>query len=138
LEPGGRTVLFRGGPKLTGGAYDLIQELFREFEEDIKAGIAKAEFRFVKADILAERLGVEEQTLRKRVSRARKSLEKQFLECSGIQLDDDEVIENDAWEGYRINPHLLLVSPSQLQADATSATMSQVDEAPVTTLVSTH
>lgn len=137
LEPDARTVLFRGGPRLTGGAYDQIGELFREFEEDIRAGIPKDEFRFVKADILAERLGIEEQTLRKRVSRARKSLEKQFLECSGVQLDDDDVIENDEWKGYRINPYLLLVNPSQLQADAVSSATSQVDEAPVTTLVPT-
>ena len=61
---------------------------------------------------------VEEQTLRKRVSRARKSLEKQFLECSGIQLDDDEVIENDAWEGYRNNGNdFLRRLYGQLEAD---------------------
>ncbi len=133
LDSDGRRIKFHGGPELTGAAFSLIQALLKEFLEDINAGTPKAEFHFVRADTLAKRLGINEQSLRQRVSRTRTSLEKQFLLAADIQLDDEDVIQNEEWKGYRINPYLLLVKSAQLQNGEASAAMSQVDEAPVTT-----
>ncbi len=106
--------IFRGGPELRGSGYDLVHALFREFEEDIKVGLDGNAFRFVSATNLAKRLSIDEQSLRQRVSRTRRILERQFLEKCDIQLDADDVIENDPWKGYRLNPYLLLVNVSQL------------------------
>lgn len=137
VDRNARKVIFRGGQQLTGGAYALIEALLREFEEDISSGKPHANFRFVKADLLAQRLGINEQSLRQRVSRTRKNLEKQFLLIANTPLDEDDVIQNEEWKGYRINPYLLLVQLAQLQDGASTATMSQVDQVPVTTLVPT-
>jgi hypothetical protein len=71
--------------------------LAKEFEEDIAAGVAKDAFRFVGARQLTKRLDVDEQSLRKRVSQTRKMLEQRFLEKCDIQLDDDDVIQSEAW-----------------------------------------
>ncbi len=131
-----RTVCFRGGPQLTGGAYTLVQALLQEFEEDIDARKPRAEYRFVTAKALAKRLGITEQSLRQRVSRTRDDLERQFLAKAHIQLDEDDVIENKDWSGYRINPYVLLVKPAQLQEGPTSTPMSQVDQDPVTASIS--
>jgi hypothetical protein len=83
----------------------------------------------VKAADLARRLSVDEQSLRQRVSRTRKSLEDQFLQHCDKQLDLEDVIQNEEWKGYRLNPYLLQVKPGQLQE---SSTPSQLGSSSVT------
>ena len=53
--------------------------------------------------------------LRQRVSRARRNIARTFLSKWDRQLDDDDVIENEEWKGYRLNPYLLQVKPAQLR-----------------------
>ena len=130
IDNGTRKVIFRGGQELKGAGYGLVCALAKEFEEDIKSGISKDAFRYVKANELAKRLRVDEQSLRQRVSRTRKTLEKQFLDSCDIQLDLEEVIQNEEWKGYRLNPYLLLVKPAQLQGVGTT---SQLNSPAVTT-----
>jgi hypothetical protein len=115
IDQVGRKVLFHGGPELRGCGFQLVQALAKEFEEDIATGVAKDAFRFVGARQLTKRLDVDEQSLRKRVSQTRKRLEQRFLEKCDIQLDDDDVIQSEAWKGYRLNPYLLRVNPQQLR-----------------------
>ncbi|MBV6486702.1 MAG: hypothetical protein GHHEDOFH_00637 [Pseudorhodoplanes sp.] len=125
-----RKVLFRGGPELKGASYKLVLELTQEFEVDVEAALGKDAFRYVKAADLARRLSVDEQSLRQRVSRTRKSLEDQFLQHCDKQLDLEDVIQNEEWKGYRLNPYLLQVKPGQLQE---SSTPSQLGSSSVTT-----
>ena len=113
-----------------GAGYGLVCALAKEFEEDIEFGITKDAFRYIKADELAKRLGIDEQNLRQRVSRTRKALEQQFLNNSDIQLDPEDVVQNEEWKGYRLNPYLLLVKPTQLQG---VGSMSQLNSSAVTT-----
>jgi 7-cyano-7-deazaguanine synthase in queuosine biosynthesis len=108
-------VIFRVGPQVGGSAYRLFFELSKEFEQDREARKRKVEFRFVKAAILARRLEIDEPSLRQCVSRTRKKLERAFLAEVDIQLDAEDIIENRGWRGYRLNPFLFLVSPSQLE-----------------------
>jgi len=125
IDEVGRKILFRGGAELKGAGFQLLQALANEFEEDIEAAVSKDAFRFVGARQLARRLDVDEQSVRKRVSQTRKTLEQQFLEKSDVQLDDDDVIQTEAWKGYRLNPYLLQVKPQQLQnAEMTTPQMS--------------
>ena len=112
-----------------GAGYGLVCALAKEFEEDIESGIMKDSFRYIKADELAKRLGIDEQSLRQRVSRTRKALEQQFLNNCDIQLDPDDVVQNEEWKGYRLNPYLLLVKPTQLQG---VGSMSQLNSSAVT------
>jgi len=130
IDNGTRKVIFRGGQELKGAGYGLVCALAKEFEEDIESGISKDAFRYVKANELAKRLRVDEQSLRQRVSRTRKTLEKQFLDSRDIQLDLEDVIQNEEWKGYRLNPYLLLVKPAQLQGVGTT---SQLNSPVVTT-----
>jgi hypothetical protein len=111
----GRKILFRGGPELKGAGFQLLRALATEFEEDVEAAVRKHAFRFIGARQLAKRLDIDEQSVRKRVSQTRKTLEQQFLERCDVQLDDDDVIQTEGWRGYRLNPYLLHVKPQQLQ-----------------------
>lgn len=112
-----------------GSIYELIAALSQEFEADLDAGTFKDQYRFAKASVLAKRLRIDEQSLRQRVSRARKKIEQAFLHNCDLQLDDDDVIQNEAWKGYRLNPYLLLVKPAQLRD---RPPMSQVGKPGVT------
>jgi len=38
-----------------------------------------------------------------------------LLEKLNCQLLPDDIIENQEWKGYRLNPYLVLVNPSQLR-----------------------
>jgi Queuosine biosynthesis protein QueC len=130
IDNGTRKVIFRGGQELKGAGYGLVCALAKEFEEDIESGISKDAFRYVKENELAKRLRVDEQSLRQRVSRIRKALEQQFLNNCNIQLDPEDVVQNEEWKGYRLNPYLLLVKPTQLQG---VGLMSQLNSSAVTT-----
>ncbi len=121
---------FRGGPELKGAGYGLVCALAKELEEDIDSSITKDEFRYVKADELAKRLDIDEQSLRQRISRTRKALEQQFLNNCDIQLDPEDIVQNEEWKGYRLNPYLLLVKPTQVQG---VGPMSQLNSSDVTT-----
>jgi hypothetical protein len=130
IDPSTRKVLFKSGIELGGSVYGLIAALALEFEADLDSGTFKDQHRFVKASALAKRLQIEEQSLRQRVSRARKKIEQSFLRNCDQQLDADDVIENEGWKGYRLNPYLLLVKPAQLR-DRPSP-MSQIGSPDVT------
>src|SRR5205807_1354526 len=108
----------------------------QEFEADLDAGTFRDQYRFVKASVLARRLGIDEQRLRQRLSRGRKKIEQAFLTAFDRQLDADDVIQNEQWKGYRLNPYLLLVKPAQLQEE--SAAVSQVNASDVTTRDAAH
>lgn len=123
IDPGTRKVLFKRGIEFSGSVYGLIAALAQEHEADLDAGTFKDQYRFVKASVLAKRLQIEEQSLRQRVSRARQKIEKSFLSTCDQQLDTDDVIENEEWKGYRLNPYLLQVKPAQLRDHPSS--MSQ-------------
>ncbi len=54
----------------------------------------------------------------------------------GRQLDAADIIENQEWKGYRLNPYLLLVKATQLRESA--APMSQVSAEDVTSRDAPH
>jgi hypothetical protein len=64
---------------------------------------------------LGKRFNIDEASVRKRISRARKALLEGFLERAKRQIAPDDIIQNKEWEGYRLNPHLLQLKPSQLR-----------------------
>ena len=105
-----RCVRFFGGVCVNGASYDLFRALgdqFRFHAENEGHG-------FVRWERLTDTLRIIEHTLRQRILRSRRALSRQFREKLGWTLDQNEIIENDRWQGYRLNPRLLLVAPSQL------------------------
>lgn len=123
-------VVFDGGLEFGSAVYGLIAALLEDFEADLDAGTFHDQYRFVKAKTLAKRLSIDEQSLRQRVSRSRKKLEEGFLQVFGRQLDAADIVQNQEWKGYRLNPYLLFVTPAQLRDR--SAPMSQVGSPGVT------
>jgi 7-cyano-7-deazaguanine synthase in queuosine biosynthesis len=111
-----RRVLFDHGIELSGVLYELVAALMEDLQADIAAGIPRDEYRFVQARTLAARLNIEEASLRKRIGRCREQIAAAYLDRCGRQLGLDDVIENIGWQGYRLNPYLLLVHPAQLRA----------------------
>ena len=109
-----KKILFRGGIEIGGAGYSLIETLESEFSEDVTSGMPRGDFRFVRAEALAERLSLDGQGLRQRITRLRKKLEGEFLKVFDAQLAEDDVLQNQSWQGYRLNPYLLLVQPSQI------------------------
>jgi 7-cyano-7-deazaguanine synthase in queuosine biosynthesis len=123
-------VVFRGGIEMGGSIYELVAALCPEFEEDLNTGTFRDQYRFVPAAVLAKRLQINPPSLRQCVSRARRKIERSFLAKFDLQLDADDVIQNKEWKGYRLNPYLLLVKPTQLREQ--SQAVSQVGAANVT------
>ena len=107
-----RCVRFFGGVCVNGANYDLFRALGGQFHAE--NGPEKEGHEFVRWERLTDALGISEHTLRQRILRSRRSLSRQFREKLGWTLDQNEIIENDRWQGYRLNPRLLLVAPSQL------------------------
>lgn len=136
IDDAARKVMFKGGLSLGGPVYQLVASLGTDFVADVDAGTFRHEHRFVNARLLAKRFKINEQSLRARVSRARATLEKAFLDTFDRQLDSEDIIQNQVAKGYRLNPYLLLVQPAQLRGE--SSGMSQQKGRSVTTPRAAH
>jgi hypothetical protein len=125
-----RKIIFQDHFEIAGSAYDLMEALGKNFEADIEAGVSPENHRFMTAAALAERFAIEEPSVRKRISRARQALLAGFLKKANRHIVPDDIIQNQGWDGYRLNPHLLQVKPSQLRYQASPR--SQLRAQPVT------
>ena len=105
---------FLGGVSITGANYELIKALADQFRSDLAKLNDKQDYEYLKKERLMKTLGIAEHTLRQRVLRCRKALATGFREATGCMLGDDDVIQNQGWRGYRLNPSLYLVAPAQL------------------------
>ena len=101
-------IVFSGGAELQGVAFRLVVTLLPLFLDGQRKGAGADGFEFLRARPLAAKIGIDEETLRRQVSRLRRSLREQFKAKSSVTLFDDDVIETAPWTGYRLNPHLVL------------------------------
>jgi hypothetical protein len=122
--------------QIGGATFALMAELAAEFEADLGAGTFREQYQFVKAPKLAKRLRITESSLRRRVSRARQQFERAFKRQYRRTLHIDDIIQNQEWSGYRLNPYLLLVLPAQLRDESHPA--SQLVPEDVTTSLGAH
>ncbi|MBX3516791.1 MAG: 7-cyano-7-deazaguanine synthase [Rhodospirillales bacterium] len=129
-----QTARFLGGVTITGANYKLIKALAGQFQSDVEKRANKLSFEYVKKERLMKALGITEHTLRQQVRRCRKTLAAEFKEKLGCMLDDDDVIQNQEWRGYRLNPSLFLVAPAQLPPETTSTRDVTLSPTDVTTL----
>jgi biotin operon repressor len=123
-------IISENGIELKGTSYLLVSALIERFKSDQVMGLLPENYRFIGADELAQKMGIEQPTLRKYVSRARRELQKQLIETGGRQFEAEDVIENSPWKGYRLNPHLRLVQASELRSK--EPRVSQLSEGSVT------
>lgn len=64
------------------------------------------EHRFIQARDLAKKLAIGEQALRRRIARVRARIAKHF-QARGRSIGLDDLIENNRWKGYRLNPRMV-------------------------------
>jgi 7-cyano-7-deazaguanine synthase in queuosine biosynthesis len=96
--------------------YRIVSVLVDLFREDIRAERAPENFRTLSAEKLAEEASsTGDQSGRKAVSRLRRKIAEEYRKLYGGPLERDAVIENVWGQGYRINPSVRIVSPSQLR-----------------------
>jgi hypothetical protein len=109
-----RQVIFGSWPPLTGASYALLNQLRANYEDAKRTGKAPENYPVVGSHELAQRLRVEEPTLRRQISRLRRQLDKYSVASGNGPLPPDAVIENEPWAGYRLNPAVLVLAVSEM------------------------
>ena len=92
-----KQVLFKAWPPLGGASYSLLDQLPTEYAQSKHAGLAPENYPFVDGHKLAQRLEIDEPTVRARISRLRRRLEKNAIAAGHGFLATDALIENEAW-----------------------------------------
>lgn len=106
-------VLFRGGLVLKGANFRFVGALLGLFRE---AKSEDSEFPFLPPTILADRLQLDEQSMRQQLRRLRKELEPLAVTL-GIPMDQDTFIETKERAGYRLNPSLRETAVADIKKD---------------------
>ncbi|MEO0630737.1 MAG: 7-cyano-7-deazaguanine synthase, partial [Planctomycetota bacterium] len=94
---------------LTGAKAALLVALSLNHLDCRGLGLAPEEFRCIKAPQLATRLGISEETVRRRVLQTRKAIRTLAVNAGLDPPDDAALIENLPWHGYRLSPTTLVI-----------------------------
>jgi hypothetical protein len=113
IDAGGKRVLFRGGLVLEGANFRLVDTLLADFRT-AKAG--DLEVPFLPTTTLAERLQIDEQSMRQQLRRLRLAVEPLAVDL-GIFMDNDTFVETRERAGYRLNPGLREISLADIKTD---------------------
>ena len=116
-EERGRVLFDRWG-EIKGVGAELLCALAIPFREAMQEERAPERFPFTTtADLLRQTKCDNEETLRRRVHRCRRSIERMATEAGYLPPSIDDVIENHPWHGYRLNPdRIRIVALSELVA----------------------
>lgn len=96
----GTVAVFAGEVAIRGRPAALVRLLLQNFVPTT----------YMKKETIASTLDTTESALRTLISRTRDDLTKQFSEIYGVALATDDVIQNNRWDGYRLNPGLAYVA----------------------------
>ena len=108
-------VLVEGLAPLTGPkTFQLVKILSDQYLEDQGDKKAPENYRCKDKYNFADELGIEEPTLRRQVSRIRKKVHTGYQGNFGLPLSQDAFIENVHGRGYRINPAVRVLAPSEI------------------------
>jgi len=110
-----RSLLLPEGIEVTGASYQLVARLAEQFRIDLAAGKLPAFYDYVTTATLTKHFQISDHTLRQRVLRMRIALREKFAAKTGYVLDDDDIVQNRQWQGYRLNPYIRLVAPHELR-----------------------
>ena len=106
VDQAANSVMFAEGGTLTGSSAKIILELLPNFIAGQQANDGFGGFAFTSASKLAEQFGIGQQALRQRILRTRAAISKSFETKIGAVVENDDVIETNSWQGYRLNPYL--------------------------------
>jgi hypothetical protein len=112
VDQDAKRIWFKGDYYLDGANFKLVAALI-ENHRSAKARIA--EVPFTPTWKLAEKLKIDEDSLRQQVKRLRKEVADRLAVDQGIVLQINDFIENQQREGYRIAPMVREVSRADLQ-----------------------
>jgi hypothetical protein len=130
------SVVVRDLVRLEAADSKLIRELHALYDEDLSAGRIPDNYRYMSPSKLAERLdGIQEATLRRRVSRCREAVERAYRQKWDRGLPSDALIENKPWKGYRLNPNVRFVMITEIDVNSC---VSQTAAAAVTDFPAGH
>lgn len=130
IDHAAKQVVFNQGLRLSGGVFRLVRRLVDWRLETLTESTDGQGYR--SATKLAEDMKIGDVTLRKKVSRAREELRDAFAPL-GHLLDDNDIIQNEPWSGYRLNPHVVVVDLRQCLAADANVPVSQLPSRSVTT-----
>jgi len=109
-----RAVRFLNGPVLKDAHFELLIILVRQYLADIATGIDKENFTALHTPHLVRELHLKnDQALRQRVMRMRIAISKGFEANANYTPDQNDIIQSGSWNGYRLNPYLILLDPAQ-------------------------
>jgi len=116
VDDAAKRILIDGLASLTApGEFRLVSVLIRRHKEDLAAERAPRNFRTISAaDLAAAASSTGDTAGRQAVSRVRKKISAEYQQLYGSPLGLDAVIENVQGRGYRLNPHVRVVTPDQL------------------------
>jgi CheY-like chemotaxis protein len=92
-----------------GAHCELLRLLSDNFVSDLKAQRHPDDYQRMRADDIAEALGIEGKAVRTRVKKFRQDVERDF-KTLGRTLDKNDIIHNNRdWTGYRLNPDFVRI-----------------------------
>jgi hypothetical protein len=109
-----KRVIFSDGPILTSNHYRIVSALNEHRQAQIDNGMQLPNCSYLATRRLMESVVMEEDTLRTNVSRLRSKLNREFEAHTGYRLDQQDVIQSSEWQGYRLNPYVMVVAPQNL------------------------
>jgi hypothetical protein len=124
-----KQVLVAEFPALKGEkTFELVNILLGIYIEDRSRGRAPENYQYINGKQLAGQLKIEDSSLRRLVSRIRKKVFEEFQTRYGLPLSEGALIENAPWKGYRLNPAVRVLDPSEMgrQPGASHVSRGQV------------
>ncbi len=106
-------VLFRGGLILKGANFRVVDALLAGFRG---AKASDSEIPFMAPTALADRLQLDDQSMRQQLRRLRKELEP-LAATLGVPMDQDTFIETKERAGYRLNPNVREIAVADIKTD---------------------
>jgi|GEM_PF-557011 len=117
VNPEHRRILISGIATLTGTTmFALLSHLVELSTNDREAKLAPKRYRCKLGKVLADDLGLPDaEAVAQAVRRIRKEIAEGFEALEGYRPQDNAVIENVPGSGYRLNPAVVIVSPSEFR-----------------------
>lgn len=93
-----------------GALYGLLKVLGDLYVQDLQNLSSEENFTRLPGGRLADRLGITEEAMRRRILKFRREVSREFRDSLGRALGKNDIIENRRdWNGYRLNPRIVRV-----------------------------
>jgi len=93
-----------------GADHELLNVLREMYERDLQQLVAPEDFKGLAGSALADRLDIDDKSLRQRVTRFRQRVAESFRSELMRALDDNDIIQNERRrDGYRLNPFVVRI-----------------------------